>query len=103
MIRNKYIALSVLSISVTVGGLANADEAVFKKNCSACHAGGKNIMNPAKGLDMDSLKSNGVDSVDAIKTLVTKGKAPMPAFESLGEDKINSVSNYVLEQAKKGW
>ena len=84
-------------------GTAQANE-VFAKNCAACHAGGKNIMNPDKTLTMESLGKNGVATLDAIKELVTKGKPPMPGFgSSLDEKQIESVSAYVLEQAKKGW
>jgi cytochrome c6 len=50
------------------------------------------------------LAKNGVNNVDAIKTLVSKGTGPMPAFAaSLDEKQIEAVANYVLTQAKKGW
>ena len=90
-------------LSLAFAGAAQANE-VFDKNCVSCHAKGGNIMNPDKTLSAESLEKNGVNSVDAIKKIVTEGKAPMPAFGStLSKEEIESVSAYVLEQAKKGW
>jgi cytochrome c6 len=83
---------------------ASAGAEVFNKNCSACHSGGKNIMNPAKTLSINDLKSNSMDSEAAIITQVTNGKAPMPAFgTSLSEEQIKNVAAYVLQQANAGW
>lgn len=98
-----HMTLSTLALTFSMVNTASANE-VFDKNCSSCHAGGKNIMNPDKTLSMESLEKNGVNSLGAIKTLVSKGKAPMPAFASmLDEKQIDAVAAYVLEQAKKGW
>jgi cytochrome c6 len=83
---------------------ASAGAEVFAKNCTACHAGGKNIMNPAKSLSLNDLKSNNIDSEAAVITQVTNGKAPMPAFgTSLSEEQIKNVAAYVLQQANAGW
>ena len=98
-----HITLSTLALTFVMASTASANE-IFKTNCSSCHAGGNNIMNPDKTLKMESLEKNGVNSLGAIKALVSKGKAPMPAFAStLDEKEIDAVSAYVLEQAKKGW
>jgi cytochrome c6 len=95
--------LATVALTFVVASTASANE-VFKKNCSSCHAGGNNIMNPEKTLQKDSLEKNGVNNLAAIKTLVSEGKAPMPGFAStLDEEQIDAVSAYVLEQAKKGW
>ena len=103
MNRKLYLALSAVAVMFTLPNVAGAND-VFHKNCGTCHAGGNNIMNPDKTLTKESLEKNGVNTLDAIKALVTKGKAPMPAFEaSLSEKEINDVSAYVLEQAEKGW
>lgn len=99
----KTVFLAVLALSA-FSGAANAANEVFDKNCASCHKGGGNIMNPDKTLMKDSLAKNGVATVDAIKAIVTNGKAPMPAFKaSLDEKQIESVSAYVLEQAEKDW
>lgn len=100
----KSLSIALFSVlSLGVAGAAQAND-VFDKNCVACHAGGKNVMNPDKTLTAESLEKNGMNSLDAIKKIVTEGKAPMPGFgASLSKEEIDSVSSYVLEQSKKGW
>ncbi len=89
--------------ALVFSGAASAND-VFDKNCASCHKGGGNLMNPAKDLTKDNLAKNGAATLDAIKAIVSNGKAPMPAFKaSLDEKQIDSVSAYVLEQAEKGW
>lgn len=79
-------------------------ERVFSANCSACHAGGNNVIIPEKTLKKDALQSNGMNSVDAISYQVTNGKNAMPAFGGrLDDSDIEDVTNYVLSQAEKGW
>ncbi|MCD2451244.1 c-type cytochrome [Methylicorpusculum oleiharenae] len=104
MKKSVFLATLTLTASAAVfSGAVSANE-VFDKNCASCHKGGGNIMNPAKTLMKDSLDKNGVATVDAVKAIVTNGKAPMPAFKaSLDEKQIESVSAYVIEQAGKGW
>ncbi len=93
----------VLSLGLVISAQTQAD-AIFDKHCSACHAGGGNIMNPAKGLSKANLDANSVNSVDKIKALVTDGKAPMPAFgKMLSAKEIASVSSFVMKQAASGW
>ncbi|MGJ0486637.1 MAG: c-type cytochrome [Methylomicrobium sp.] len=83
---------------------ASAGAEVFTKNCSMCHSGGKNIMNPAKTLSLNDLKSNQRDSEAVIITLVTNGIPPMPAFgTNLSEEQIKNVAAYVMQQANAGW
>jgi cytochrome c6 len=101
------LVLSVLTLSFmspAQAADASAGTEVFSKNCTACHAGGKNIMNPAKTLSLNDLKSNQRDSEGAIVTLVTNGIPPMPAFgKSLSEEQIKNVAAYVIQQANAGW
>lgn len=79
-------------------------EKIFSANCSACHAGGNNLIMPEKTLKTDALESNGMKSVDAITYQVTNGKNAMPAFGGrLADTDIEDVANYVLSQAGKGW
>lgn len=99
MKKNLFLAILALVFS----GAASAND-VFDKNCASCHKGGGNLMNPAKDLTKDNLAKNGAATLDAVKAIVSNGKAPMPAFKtSLDEKQIDSVSAYVLEQAEKGW
>jgi cytochrome c6 len=108
MLRLSLLLVSSLLTLSFIGpvqaGDASAGAEVFAKNCTACHAGGKNIMNPAKTLTLNDLKSNQRDSEAAIATVVTNGIPPMPAFgKSLSEEQIKNVAAYVLQQANAGW
>jgi len=79
-------------------------EKIFTANCSACHAGGNNVIMPEKTLKVDALEANGMKSVDAITYQVTNGKNAMPAFGGrLSDSDIEDVANYVLAQSDKGW
>nr|YP_009654288.1 cytochrome c553 [Pleurostichidium falkenbergii]QCH39575.1 cytochrome c553 [Pleurostichidium falkenbergii] len=78
----------------------DAGEQVFSNNCTACHAGGNNSVNPAKTLNLDDLKQYSKDSVDAITYQINNGAGAMPPFAgTLSEEQISSVANFVLSQA----
>lgn len=77
---------------------------IFSANCAACHAGGKNVVNPAKTLSKADLDGNSMASAEAIIKQVTGGKNAMPAFGGrLTADQIADVAAYVLEQSAAGW
>lgn len=102
--------ISLISfIFVSYGQLAQAadienGEQVFSANCSACHAGGNNVIMPEKTLTTDALEANGMKSISAITEQVSNGKNAMPAFGGrLSDSDISDVANYVLSQAEKGW
>lgn len=81
-----------------------AGSALFTANCSACHAGGNNVILPDKTLKKDVLEENGMNSTSAIKNQVTNGKNAMPAFGGrLSAEQIDDVANYVLNQSEQGW
>ncbi|MDJ0616967.1 MAG: c-type cytochrome [Calothrix sp. MO_192.B10] len=83
---------------------AAAGKAIFSANCAACHAGGKNLVNPDKTLKKEDLEKYDMYSAEAIITQVTNGKGAMPAFKGrLKPDQIENVAAYVLEQAEAGW
>ena len=89
---------SVLAVSIEDG------EKIFNANCAACHAGGKNVIMPNKTLELETLQTYGMDSIDAITTQVTYGKNAMPSFRGrLNDNDIENVANYVLSQSKAGW
>nr|QWK41665.1 cytochrome c553 [Akkesiphycus lubricus] len=82
----------------------NNGENIFTANCSACHAGGNNVIMPEKTLKKNALEENSMNSVGAITYQVTNGKNAMPAFGGrLSEDDIEDVANFVLAQSGKGW
>jgi cytochrome c6 len=83
---------------------AAAGAKVFTANCAACHAGGRNAVNPAKTLKKADLEKYGMLSAEAIIKQVTGGKGAMPAFGSkLQAEQIENVAAYVLAQADKNW
>jgi cytochrome c6 len=85
-------------------GDAAAGAKIFSANCAACHAGGKNAVNPAKTLFKADLEKYGMNSADAIIAQVTKGKNAMPAFKGrLNPQQIENVAAYVLDKSEKGW
>jgi cytochrome c6 len=101
---NKRLILALsLACPLMIAGSAGANE-VFDKNCASCHSGGGNIMNPDKTLSKEALEANDVNSVDAVKKLVSEGKAPMPAFKgTLDDTQIADVAAFVIEKANSGW
>jgi len=93
----------VLSQNSFAADIENGEK-IFTANCSACHAGGNNVIMPEKTLKNDVLEANGMKSVDAITYQVTNGKNAMPAFGGrLSDSDIEDVANYVLSQSDKGW
>ena len=93
----------VLSQNSFAADIENGEK-IFTANCSACHAGGNNVIMPEKTLKKDVLEANGMKSVDAITYQVTNGKNAMPAFGGrLDDSDIEDVANYVLSQSEKGW
>jgi cytochrome c6 len=98
------LAANVLLPSASIAADIENGERVFSANCSACHAGGNNVIIPEKTLKKGALVENGMNSVDAITYQVTNGKNAMPAFGGrLDDSDIEDVANYVLSQSEKGW
>jgi len=109
---NKFLSTLVTLVSITTINISNqvlaadiqAGEQIFTANCSACHAGGNNVIMPEKTLKKDMLATNTMNSVDAITTQVKNGKNAMPAFGGrLTDEDIENAANYVLSQAEQGW
>lgn len=108
----KFLSFILLACALATFALSSPARAgdpvrgaqVFAAQCAACHAGGKNVVNPQKTLQKEALEKYGVNSLEAIKMQVTKGKNAMPAFLGrLTDDQIDDVAAYVLSQAEKGW
>jgi cytochrome c6 len=101
------ILLIALTLTFSPSALA-ADTAngakIFSVQCAGCHVNGGNIIRRGKTLKLKALKRNGVDSLEAIASLVANGKNNMSAYKDrLSEKQIEDVSAYVQEQAEKGW
>ena len=101
------IIYSLLVLLVPLSSIAldiEKGEQLFAANCSAYHAGGRNVVVPEKSLKSDILKANGMKSVEAINYQVTNGKNAMPAFGGrLDDENIKDIAQYVLSQSNKGW
>lgn len=98
------VTVSCLAPSIAMAADIENGERIFSANCSACHAGGNNVIIPEKTLKKDILEANGMNSVNAITYQVTNGKNAMPAFGGrLDDSDIEDVANYVLSQSEKGW
>jgi cytochrome c6 len=90
--------------SVAFAGDINSGAKIFEMNCAGCHANGGNIVRRGKTLKKRALKRNGFDSITAIDQIVTQGKGNMSAYgDRLTTEEIKAVSNYVWQQAEKGW
>ena len=77
---------------------------IFKANCAACHAGGVNRIVASKSLKKDALMEYDMYSKEAIVYQVTNGKNAMPPFRGrLSPEEIETVADYVLQQADNGW
>ncbi len=110
----KQMKTIISVIALTISGFASSAIAanaelgkdIFFSNCTACHAGGKNIMAPGKSLSKEDLETNKVNSAAAIIELITNGKGPMPAFGKLGvisAPDIENVAAYILKKSGEGW
>lgn len=99
-----FVLLSVCSSIVFSEELVidlDAGEQIFSQNCVSCHAGGNNLVNPAKTLSLSDLHDNQRDNIGSVIYQVTNGGNGMPVFsERLSEEEISNVANYVLNQAK---
>lgn len=110
ILRSQFFVL-VLGLLLVVFPLAPAQAAnlangakIFNANCSACHLGGNNLIIANKSLKKEALAKYSMDSLEAIKSQVTKGKNAMPAFSGrLNAEQIDDVSSYIFQQAEKGW
>jgi cytochrome c6 len=93
--------LAFLFTPPAVAADAAAGSKLFNGNCAACHAGGRNVVNPAKTLKKVDLEKYDMYSEAAIINQVTNGKAAMPAFKTkFSAEQIADVSAYVMAQAE---
>lgn len=77
---------------------------IFNVQCAGCHPNGGNIIRRGKSLKKKALEKNQMNSLEAIKEIVTNGKNNMSAFgDRLNEEEITIVSAYVLEKAETNW
>jgi cytochrome c6 len=76
----------------------------FSANCTACHAGGGNVIIATKTLKKQALQMYDMYSMDAIVYQLQNGKNAMPSFKGrLTDMEIKDVAAYVLDKAETGW
>lgn len=82
----------------------NSGAEIFDIHCAGCHSNGGNIVRRGKTLKKKALKKYGMDSLEAISSIVTNGKNNMSAYKDrLTTEQIQDVAAYVLEQSQKDW
>ena len=106
------LILATVPLATVTPAIADVADgkAVFELKCAACHAGGGNVINPAKSLQAAALENNKLASDDALALLVANGKGQMPMygpkappFGRLTDEQIADVVRYVQAQAASGW
>ena len=77
-------------------------EASFKKHCTACHAGGGNIIRAEKSLHRKSLEANGIKTAADIVRLMRNPGPGMPKFDekTVPDAEAKAVAEYVLKAFK---
>ena len=98
------VALAMLALAVT-SIAADEDVNLFKSKCAMCHGPdgtGKTIM--GEKLKIPDLHSADVQKKsDAdLKTIITKGKNKMPAYETkLSKEQVDSLVTFIRDLANK--
>ncbi|MDJ0515052.1 MAG: c-type cytochrome [Trichodesmium sp. MO_231.B1] len=99
-----FISINIIKIPTALAAEITKGGELFQIHCVGCHAKGGNIVRRGKNLKIETLERNKLDSVEAIAYLVKNGKNNMSAYEErLTETEIETVSGYVLEEAKNNW
>lgn len=94
---------SIFTSSAHAANLVNGTQ-IFEVHCVGCHINGGNIVRRGKTLKKKALKKYGMDSLEAISSIVTNGKNNMSAYKDrLTSEQIQDVAAYVLEQSAKDW
>ena len=107
--RKAFILLSVLAIAVLVVGAAGTakgagktGEALFKQNCSPCHADGGNNVNPKKTLHKKDREANGVKTAADIMGKMRNPGPGMTTFDekTVPEKDAKKIAEYILKTFK---
>ncbi|MEH2071393.1 MAG: c-type cytochrome [Nostoc sp.] len=97
------LLISTLTLKANAADIVNGEQ-IFSIHCAGCHINGGNIVRRGKNLKKPALKKYGMDSIEAVSSIVTNGKNNMSAYKDrLSEQQIQDVAAYVIEQAEKGW
>jgi cytochrome c6 len=96
-----FVGLLIIAGLTQRAAGAVSGEQVFKEQCSACHAGGGNILNPKKPLK----GSPPLKTFAAFLTQIRKPQQPMPPFppSKISDEQAKQLYDYILKQEKAGW
>ena len=74
---------------------APAGDKIFTINCSGCHAGGKNMIDPKKPI----FGSQKLANIKVFKELLEKAQGAMPDFEKIAknDEALKALYAYVKE------
>jgi cytochrome c6 len=98
-----WLLTSTFTLPASAADTANGAQ-IFSVHCAGCHINGGNIIRRDKNLKKQALKKYGMDSIEAVTSIVTNGKNNMSAYKDrLSEQEIQDVAAYVLEQAETNW
>ncbi|MBE9198966.1 MULTISPECIES: cytochrome c6 PetJ [unclassified Nodularia (in: cyanobacteria)] len=90
--------------SPAIAAEINHGAEVFSVHCAGCHINGGNIIRRGKNLKKPALEKYGMNTIEAVTSIVTNGKNNMSAYaDRLTAQQIQEVAAYVLEQAETGW
>jgi len=92
------VLLPLVAISSTVAPRPDG-EALFLKNCIACHADGGNEINPQKTLHRKDLEKNRISTPEAIVKLLRNPGPGMLPFDAkkLPDEEARAIADYVLK------
>jgi cytochrome c6 len=80
----------------------NTGETKFKEHCTACHAGGGNIIKADKTLSRKDREKHGIKTAkDIVKTMRKPGEG-MTAFDkkTVSDKEANAIADYILKTFK---
>lgn len=98
------VVLNITFIPKAIAADTTNGGKIFEVHCAGCHINGGNIIRRGKTLKQKALKKYGMDSEDAIASIVANGKNNMSAYKDrLSAQQIIDVSAYVLSQAETNW
>jgi len=98
-------AVTLAVLALPIASFADESADLFKSKCAMCHGpdgAGKTMM--GEKLKIPDLQSADVQKKsDAdLKTVITKGKDKMPAYETkLSKDQIDKLTGFIRDLAKK--
>ena len=95
-------ALCLFSLNSYAQANPEAGEAEFKAYCAECHAGGGNLVNPAKTLSRVDREANGIKTVKDIMYIMRNPGEGMTMFDekTLPTAEAGKIAEYIINTFK---